>query len=761
MLHDEQIDELVEEILDSGRTPEEVCAAQPQLRAEVEARLRRLREIEAQVESIFPSARTPTETVEQSTTRVETTLPMIPCYEILLVLGRGGMGIVYKARHLSLKRDVALKMLLTGSFAGRQESLRFAREAESVAALRHANIVQIYDFGEVDRHLYFTMEYVPGGCLADRLGGQTFSAPDAAKLASALAQGVHAAHEAGIVHRDLKPANILLTSDGAPKISDFGLARRLDQESGLTHTGARLGTPSYMAPEQMAGNPADVGPAADIFALGAILYEMLTGRPPFRGASLSDTERKLAHEDAVPPSRYNPKIPRDLETICLKCLEKAPRNRYASAAALAADLERFLRHEPIHARAIPPVERLMRWVRRNPLQTSLLATSTILVALAFSLAMQEWTAAAAQRVERERLTARFESGVELVEAGRFSEGRAILGKLGDGGFYDLRQRIDRALQDLQLIEQLESIRIRRAMALSENDPTWRPDLQAAAAYEDVFALAGYGGIDRSPAAVLKRIQDSDIELPIVDALDDWAVCEADAMRRNWVLETARLASPQASKWEIASRDPAQWTNRDYLKQLAATAFADKPSVVQLRALGDRIASAGLDPTDLLVRMQLEHVDSFLANLALADHLRATEPVEAVRYYQAALAIRPKSSTVHNNLAVTLTSLGRTQEALSHYEQALALNPDSPAVRFNLGCALAKDRPTDAIEHLRQATELNPQFALAHRRCGELLLQSNHFREAERSLRASLRLTSDEVRRAELLALIERCEAEQL
>src|SRR5690606_10232636 len=151
----------------------------------------------------------------------------------------------------------------------------------------------------------------------------------------------------------------------------------------------------------------------------------------------------------------------------------------------------------------------------------------------------------------------------------------------------------------------------------------------------------------------------------------------------------------------------------------------------------------------------------LANLALADHLRATEPVEAVRYYQAALAIRPKSSTVHNNLAVTLTSLGRTQEALSHYAQALALNPDPPAVRLHLGCALAKDRPTAAIDHLRQATELNPQVALAHRRCGELLLQSNHFREAERSLRASLRLTSDEVRRAELLALIERCEAEQL
>ena len=760
MQRDERINQLIEAVLESGRTPEEVCAHQPDLLPQVKARLQRLKEIEYQVDSIFPPARTPTETVNQSATRAESHFPNIPGYEVLAVLGRGGMGIVYKARHLALKREVALKMLLAGSFAGRQESLRFAREAESVAALRHANIVQIYDFGEVDNYLYYTMEYVGGGCLADQLAGQIQTAQAAAKMVSALAQAVHAAHAAGIVHRDLKPANILLTDDGVPKISDFGLARRLDQDMALTHTGARLGTPSYMAPEQMAGNSATVGPAADIFALGAILYEMLTGHPPFRGASLSDTERKLATEDAIPPSRYNPRIPRDLETICLKCLEKAPRNRYPSAAELAADLERFLRHEPIHARSIPRTERVMRWVRRNPMLTSLLVTSSVLILLAASLAMQKWTAAAAQRAEHARLTARFESGVELVQAGHFSEGRAILDKLGDGGFQDLRQRIDRALRDLKLLEDLEAIRIRRSMLLCDRDSTWRPDLQAAAAYEALFETGGYGGTDQSPAAVVRRLMESDIKLPLIAALDDWAVCEPDAMRRNWVLELARLSSPDSSEWESKSRDPAAWMDRERLAQLAASALTAGASAEQLRALGDRLSVVGLDPTDLLVHLQQKHVDSFLANLALADHLRATNPAEAVRYYQAALAIRPQSATVNNNLAVALMNLGRPSEALLHYGQALELAPDSPAIHFNVAQAIAQERPGDAIEHLKQATQLTPDFAMAHRALGKLFLQTQQYNDAERSLRTCLRFISDEAQRAEILELIERCKAEQ-
>ena len=266
------------------------------------------------------------------------------------VLGRGGMGVVYKARDRRLNRPVALKMLLAGAYARPDELERFLREAEAEAALRHANIVQVYDVGDLDGRPYFTMEFVEGGSLAQKLAGTPLPAGQAAALLATLAEAVQAAHDGGIVHRDLKPANVLLTADGTPKISDFGLARRLDDGAGLTQSGATLGTPSYMAPEQARGETQRSVPAADVYALGAILYEMLTGRPPFRAETAAETIRQVVEEEPVPPSRLNAKVPRDLETICLKCLHKEPHRRYASAAALAEDLHRFQRGEPIAAR---------------------------------------------------------------------------------------------------------------------------------------------------------------------------------------------------------------------------------------------------------------------------------------------------------------------------------------------------------------------------------------------------------------------------
>ena len=245
-------------------------------------------------------------------------------------LGRGGMGIVYKARHLRLNRFVALKMLITGAYAGPRERARFQREAEAVAGLRHANIVQVYDVGDHEGWPYFTMELLEGGSLAQAVAGTPQPARQAAAILATLAEAVQVAHQGGIVHRDLKPANILLAADGTPKIADFGLARHFDGGPALTLSGARIGTPSYMAPEQLIGKAGTIGPAADIYALGALLYEMLTGRPPFRGETASETERQAIHDEPVPPWRLNPKVPRDLETICLKCLHKDPQRRYAT-----------------------------------------------------------------------------------------------------------------------------------------------------------------------------------------------------------------------------------------------------------------------------------------------------------------------------------------------------------------------------------------------------------------------------------------------
>jgi WD40 repeat protein/serine/threonine protein kinase len=313
----------------------------------------------------------------------ELPVPQIPGYEVESVLGRGGMGIVFRAFHLRLKRRVALKMGLAGSYATPQERERFRLEAEAIAALQHPNIVQVHDVGDADGRPYFTMEYLEGGSLAQKLAGTPQPALEAAALLATLAEAMHAAHQGGIVHRDLKPANILFTPDGTPKITDFGLARRLEGGAGLTLSGVTLGTPSYMAPEQARGQSRAVGSAADVYSLGAVLYETLTGRPPFRAESAGETVHQLLTQDPVPPSRLNGKVPRELETICLMCLRKEPARRYASAAELSADLRRFLRHEPIMAKPIGPMGRLSHWVRRHPgLAASLSAVAVLLLMLA-------------------------------------------------------------------------------------------------------------------------------------------------------------------------------------------------------------------------------------------------------------------------------------------------------------------------------------------------------------------------------------------
>jgi WD40 repeat protein/tRNA A-37 threonylcarbamoyl transferase component Bud32 len=294
-------------------------------------------------------------------------------YEILGELGRGGMGVVYKARQLRLNRLTALKMVLAGGHASRQDLDRFQAEAQAVAHLRHPNIVQIYEVGERDGRPFFSLEYVEGGSLQKKLDGTPLDARAAARLTETLAQAMHYAHGQGIVHRDLKPANVLLTADGTPKITDFGLAKSLGDDSGRTGSGAILGTPSYMAPEQAGGKAKDVGPTADVYALGAMLYEMLAGRPPFRGQSVLDTLQQVQNVEPVAPRRLQPRVPRDLETICLRCLHKEPHRRYTSAQALAEDLQRFREGKPIEARPVGLTERTYKWARRRPGMAALVA----------------------------------------------------------------------------------------------------------------------------------------------------------------------------------------------------------------------------------------------------------------------------------------------------------------------------------------------------------------------------------------------------
>jgi eukaryotic-like serine/threonine-protein kinase len=303
--------------------------------------------------------------------------PRIAGYEIQRILGRGGMGVVYQALQVNLKRVVALKMILQ-SGADEVGLKRFHTEAEAVAHLQHPHIIQIHEIGEHEGRPYLSLEYVDGGTLSRKLARGLPMPREAAQLVEMLARAMNFAHQRGVVHRDLKPSNVLLTGDGQPKISDFGLAKRTHVEllsSGLTQTGDILGTPSYMAPEQATGEIRHIGPVTDVYALGAILYEMLTGKPPFEGENALAVVHRVVHEDPVAPTALAPRVPRDLETICLTCLAKVPDQRYASAAALADDLRAFLAGDPIQARPLTRLQRLGRWAHRKP-------TTAVLVAVA-------------------------------------------------------------------------------------------------------------------------------------------------------------------------------------------------------------------------------------------------------------------------------------------------------------------------------------------------------------------------------------------
>jgi serine/threonine protein kinase len=416
-------------------SPEEVCADCPELTDELKRRIEAIHAMEALLkDGVNDSSSTtaaderpkrlPGTVAESATKDIDLDKIRIPGYEVVGVIDRGGMGVVYKAVQTRLKRSVALKMILAGPHAGPQQLDRFRTEAQAIARLQHPNIIQIYEVGESEGRPFFTMELVEGGTLAQHLEDFRLPASNSVtgssnskiavrkerddrvarivNLMETLADTIHTAHQRGIVHRDLKPANVLLTPEGLPKITDFGLAKRLDAASKHTNTGAILGTPSYMAPEQASGRPGNIGPATDVYALGAILYELLTGRPPFQGETSLETLMGVMSQDPVPPSQYQRGVPRDLEAICLKCLEKKPAHRYASAADLADDLRRFRQDQPIARQRFRRLRRATRWLKRHMLLSVTIALSVVALAAVFAIRHRQQRPD--PRAEAERLT---------------------------------------------------------------------------------------------------------------------------------------------------------------------------------------------------------------------------------------------------------------------------------------------------------------------------------------------------------------------
>jgi serine/threonine-protein kinase len=737
MIDESRVRQLLDEILDSERPPEEVCGAYPELLPEVRKRWLQMRIVEAELEALFPTPGPDARGATPGPWRPGATLPSIPGYEVEAVLGRGGVGVVYKARHLRLNRVVALKMLLSGAYAGPHELARFQREAEAVAGLRHANIVQVYDVGDLDGRPYFTMELVEGGSLAQALAGTPQPARQAAALAATLAEAVQVAHQGGIVHRDLKPANILLAADGTPKVTDFGLARRLDGETGSTQSGALLGTPSYMAPEQAGGNARAIGPAADVYALGAILYELLKGRPPFRAETAAETVLQVIYHEPASPSRLNAKVPRDLETICLKCLHKDPQKRYATAAALAEDLRRFQRGDPITARPAGLPVRMAKWVRRRPIPAVMLA-ATLLLAVAV-VGVSLWLVVRRAH-QRDAVEADLREVAGLQDSARWAEARAALdraeARVGWGAPDELRGRLGQARRDLELVIDLDAIRLKR---VTRGELVFYKE-QANRDYAEAFQRAGLGKDHDQPSSVGAMINASAVRGALVAAVYDWAACAADKAQRGWLLEVARQTDSDSDGWRDRALDPAAWEDQRALAELARSAPVARESVSLLLALGERLRAVRGDAAPFLKRVQQEHPADFWANLILGNAMLQWAPQEAAGYYRAALASRPGDAVGYCAVGDALRRQNCPDQAIAYYEKALRLDPGYVRAYSNIGDALQdRGRSDEAITYYEKALGLDPNYAWAHQNFADALRANGRLEEAYAHYQEVIRL----------------------
>jgi tetratricopeptide (TPR) repeat protein len=583
--------------------------------------------------------------------------PEVPGYEVLGELGRGGMGVVYRARQVGLNRLVALKMVRAGEHAGPEDLARFRAEAEAVAALQHPHVVQIFEVGRHAGLPFFALEYLEGGSLQDRLRGAPLPPREAARLVQTLAGAVQAAHERGLIHRDLKPANVLLAADGTPKVTDFGLAKRVEGGAGLTQSGAVVGTPSYMAPEQAAGKGKAVGPAADVYALGAVLYECLTGRPPFKAATPMETVLQVLGEEPVPPRRLQPQVPPDLETVCLTCLGKEPARRYAGARALADDLRRFLNGEPIQARPVGAWERGVKWARRRPAVTALLAALVVVLAGGFLGLTALWLRADEQRVAAER--AREEEAAQRAVAER--------------------ARGEEAKQ--RAVAQAVNAFLRQDL-LGQADTGKQPFLAGQAERNPQITVRAL--LDRAAAGVGGQFAGQ----PEVEAAIRQTI--GDAYRALGEYDRAQRHLDRAVAWR---REHLGADHPDTLLSLNSLAalYKDRGRYDEAERLLQE-ALAGLRK-----KLGADHPDTLtsLNNLAVLYQDRGRY-AEAETLYQEALAgLRKKLGADHpdtltslNNLAVLYRSRGRYAEAEPLLEEALAgyrrtRGPDHPHTLISL------------------------------------------------------------------------------
>jgi tetratricopeptide (TPR) repeat protein len=691
-------------------------------------------------------------------------------FQLIREVGRGGMGIVYEAEQVSLGRRVALKVLPIAATMDPRHLQRFQNEARAAAGLHHTNIVPVYGVGNDRGVHYYAMQFIDGQTLADLIAqhrqgrpsqvptagkaegaASATTSPPAAQATSAAprdqayfqqvaewgiqaAEALDCAHSLGVVHRDVKPANLLVDGTGRLWVTDFGLAQ-VQSDARLTMTGDLVGTLRYMSPEQALAKRVVIDHRTDIYSLGATLYELLTLEPAFRGNDRQDLLRQIAFEEPKAPRRVNKTIPAELETIVLKALEKNPAERYATAQELADDLERFLRDEPIRARRPSLARRARKWARRH---RPVVWGAVVVTLLAGGAGL--W-----YRLDRAERRADQRRGAEeaVVEAqrlqgqARWPQARAVLAQalaqLGETAPIELRQPLEQAQRDLDLVARLDSIRLKKVIVV-ENKLYWvNADPDYAAAFREAGLVGDKG---EEATAVAARIVGSAIRPALVAALDDWAGTTEDRGRRAWLLDVARRADPDSLR--DRARDPAVWDNAKALARLAGDIDVAVLAPQLLGALGDRLKATGGDPLPLLRAAQARYPDDFWTNFDLANRLDKTQ--EAIGYYRAALALRPDASAVYSGLGCALFNSGQLPEALAAWQQAVRLAPQYAPSRNNLGAALLElGRRDEAIAEFREAIALDPQNAGAHNNLGEAMHRSGQLDEAIAEFQKAIRL----------------------
>jgi TolB-like protein/Tfp pilus assembly protein PilF len=625
--------------------------------------------------------------------RAADTLGELGDYELLEVIGRGGQGVVFRARQKSLNRTVALKMISLGSWATEAHLKRFRREAAAAASLEHPGIVPIYEVGERDGSCYFGMRFVEGGQLDQVIKREPMSIRQAAELISKVARTVHYAHEHGILHRDIKPGNILLDAKGEPLLTDFGLARLVEAESTVTRTKEVMGTPSYMAPEQAVGNNAAVSSATDVYGLGAVLYQLLTGQPPFAGGTTYETIKLVLDTEPRQPRLLNPKVDRDLSTICLKSLEKDPKRRYSSALALAEDLERWLKHEPIQARHTGVFARGSKWVRRNPARA---VSAASLIALA---AASGWIVWKSELIRRPLTT-----GIAVLPFENLSEQKEQTA-FADGVQDDVLTKLAK-IGDLKVISRNSVMEYRGKRNLRQigNDLRVSHVLEGSVRRTGTHLRVNAQLIDtRTDTHVWAEEYDRDLN-------DLFAVQAEIAQKVAQHLHAKLSASEQTAVEERPTQDLVAYDF--YVRAVSLIHNAEVPSEPDLVDRSEAVEllnkAVARDPNFFLAHCQLAFLHDLIYQQEI-DHTPARLDL-AKAAIDSAFRLRPDSGEAHLALGWHLywgyADHDRARSEVTLAQQSL---PNNARVYELAGLIdRAESRWADAIHNFERASELDPK-----------------------------------------------------